>query len=171
MEVILREDVVHLGHIGDIVKVRDGYARNYLFPRGLAILADKRNVRELEHHRRVVEEKRRRVANQAQEVADKMAKVRLEFEARAGEGGKLFGSITNIDIEKQLADKGFAIERRRIRLEEPIKSIGEHTVTVTLAAGVPCEIRVAVSAQKEEAPAAEETAEATETASEEEAES
>jgi len=156
MEVILREDVAHLGHIGDVVKVRDGYARNYLFPRGLAILADKRNVRELEHHRRVVDEKRRRVAKTAQELADKMSKVRLEFTARAGEGGKLFGSVTNMDIEKQLAEKGFSIERRRIRLDEPIKSVGEHTVSITLSAGVPCQIKVQVVAQQEEPAAAEE---------------
>ncbi len=151
MEVILREDVVHLGHIGDVVKVRDGYARNYLFPRGLAILADKRNTRELEHHRRVVEEKRRRVASVAEELAGKMAKVRLEFTARAGEGGKLFGSITNMDIEKQLAEKGFPVERRRIRLDEPIKAVGDYTVSISLAAGVPCQVRVKVTAPQEEA--------------------
>jgi len=150
MEVILREDVAHLGHIGDVVKVRDGYARNYLFPRGLAILADKRNVGELEHHRRVVDEKRRRVAKTAQELADKLTLVRLEFSARAGEGGKLFGSITNMDVEKQLAEKGFQIERRRIRLEEPIKSVGEHSVSITLSAGVPCQLRVVVVAQNDE---------------------
>jgi large subunit ribosomal protein L9 len=157
MEVILKEDVAHLGHIGEIVKVKDGYARNYLFPRGFAILADKRNVRELEHHRRVVEEKRKRVAATAQEVADKMAGVKLVFTARAGEGGKLFGSITNQDIEKELREQGYDFDRRRIRIEEPIKSVGKHKVTVTLAAGVPCEIEVEVAAM--EVPAEEAAAE------------
>ena len=146
MEVILQEDVAHLGHIGQIVKVRDGYARNYLFPRGIAVLADKRNVRELDHQKRVVEEKRQRVAATAQEVAKKMSAVSLQFSSRAGDGGKLFGSITNQDIEKQLKEKGFDVDRRRIRLDEPIKSVGNHKVTVTLAAGVPCEIVVKVVA-------------------------
>ncbi len=146
MEVILQEDVAHLGHIGEIVKVRDGYARNYLFPRGMAVLADKRNVRELDHQKRVVEEKRQRVAATAQEVAKKMSAVSLQFSSRAGDGGKLFGSITNQDIEKQLKEVGFDVDRRRIRLDEPIKSVGNHKVTVTLAAGVPCEIIVKVIA-------------------------
>lgn len=148
MEVILQEDVVHLGHIGEIVKVRDGYARNYLFPRGLAVLADKRNLRELEHQRRIVEEKRQRVAATAQELATRIARVELSFTARAGEGGKLFGSITNLDVERELREKGFDVERRRIRLEEPIKSLGTHRVMLTLAAGVPCEITVKVAAQE-----------------------
>jgi len=146
MEVILQDDVAHLGHVGEVVKVRDGYARNYLFPRGLAVLADKRNVRELEHQRRVVEGKRVRIAASAQEVAKKLSQVELTFTARAGDGGKLFGSITNQDIERELRDKGFEIDRRRVRLDEPIKSVGTHKVTVTLAAGVPCEIVVQVSA-------------------------
>ncbi len=149
MEVILQEDITHLGHIGEIVKVRDGYARNYLFPRALAVQANKRNVRELEHQRRVVEEKRRRVAATAQEVANKMVAVALTFTARAGEAGKLFGSITNQDIEKELRENGFDVDRRRIRLDEPIKSVGDHKVTVILAAGVPCEITVSVVAVDE----------------------
>jgi len=149
MEVILQEDIAHLGHIGEIVKVRDGYARNYLFPRALAVQANKRNVREREHQQRVVEEKRRRVAATAQEVANKMAAVALTFTARAGEAGKLFGSITNQDIERELRDNGFEVDRRRIRLDEPIKSVGEHKVTVILAAGVPCEITISVVAIEE----------------------
>jgi large subunit ribosomal protein L9 len=146
MEVILQEDVTHLGHVGEVVKVRDGYARNYLFPRGLAVLANTRNVGELDHQRRVVEEKRLRIAASAQELAKKMGQVELTFTARAGDGGKLFGSITNQDIERELRDKGFDVDRRRVRLDEPIKSVGSHKVTVTLAAGVPCEITVRVSA-------------------------
>ncbi len=144
MEVILQEEMTHLGHIGEVVKVRDGYARNYLFPRGLAVLADKRQVGELEHKKRMIEEKRLRVAASTQEIADKMALVDLSFTARAGDGGKLFGSITNQDIEKELLEKGFEVDRRRIKLEEPIKSVGEHKVTVALAAGVPCVITVKV---------------------------
>ena len=145
MEVILREDVPHLGTIGDIVKVRPGYARNYLLPRGLATVADKRNLRALDHERRLVEEKRRRAVSAAQAISEKLAAARVVIAARAGEEGKLFGSVTNIDIERALSEQGFAVERRRIRLDEPIKTLGDHRVTVTLAAGVSCDVTVAVT--------------------------
>jgi len=149
MEVILREDVPHLGTIGDIVKVRAGYARNYLLPRGLASVADKRNLRHLEHERRVVEDKRRRARSAAETLAQRLSAARIVITARAGEEGKLFGSVTNIDIERALADQGLAVERRRIRLDEPIKTLGEHKVAVTLSAGVASELTVTVTAVEE----------------------
>ena len=149
MEVILREDVPHLGTIGDIVKVRPGYARNYLLPRGLATVADKRNVRVLEHERRVVEDKRRRAVSTAESLAQKLSAARIVITARAGEEGKLFGSVTNIDIERALAEQNLAVERRRIRLAEPIKSLGEHKVPLALSAGVACELTVVVEALAE----------------------
>src|SRR3954469_11420921 len=102
MEVILREDVLHLGHIGDIVKVRPGYARNYLLPRGLATVADKRNLRVLEHDKRIVEEKRKRAMSAAEQQAKRLSATTITIPARAGEEGKLFGSVTNIDIERGL---------------------------------------------------------------------
>jgi len=144
MEVILREDVMHLGQIGDIVKVRPGYARNYLIPRGLATLADRRNLSVLEHDKRVVEDKRKRALTAAETVVKKLAATKVTIAARAGAEGKLFGSVTNIDIEQALADAGVAVERRRIRLDEPIKTLGDHTVLVTLAAGVQGEVTVSV---------------------------
>ncbi len=150
MEVILREDVPHLGTIGDIVKVRAGYARNYLLPRGLATVADKRNVRALEHERRIVEEKRRRAVTAAEGIAKRLTSARVVIKARAGEEGKLFGSVTNIDIERALNEQGLTVERRRIRLDEPIKSLGEHAVPVTLAAGVTAQVTVAVEPIVEE---------------------
>jgi large subunit ribosomal protein L9 len=149
MEVILREDVPHLGTIGDIVKVRAGYARNYLLPRGLATVADKRNLRALEHERRVVEDKRRRALSAAETLSQKLAAARIVITARAGEEGKLFGSVTNIDVERALADQDLTVERRRIRLEEPIKTLGEHKVAVTLTAGVICELTVTVAPLEE----------------------
>jgi large subunit ribosomal protein L9 len=149
MEVILREDVPHLGSIGDVVKVRAGYARNYLLPRGLATVADKRNLRALEHERRLVEEKRRRAVSAADTLARQLAAVRLVISARAGEEGRLFGSVTNIDIERALAEQGLSVERRRIRLDEPLKTLGDHTVPVSLTAGVQCEITVSVVAVEE----------------------
>lgn len=150
MEVILREDVAHLGHIGDIVKVRPGYARNYLLPRGLATVADKRNLRVLEHEKRVVEDKRKRAMSAAEQQAKQLGSKTITIPARAGEEGKLFGSVTNIDIERALTDAGYTIERRRIRLEEPIKALGEYKVPIALAAGVQAEITVAVTRLAEE---------------------
>src|SRR5262245_18823692 len=146
MEIILREDVPNVGHTGDIVKVKPGFARNYLLPRGLAVVADRGNVRELEHQKRVLAEKRERERRASQSVAEGLNQVRLVVAARAGEGGKLFGSVTNLDIERALSEKGFSVERRRIRLDEPIKTIGEHRVTVRLAAGVDAIVIVNVEA-------------------------
>jgi len=138
-----------LGTIGDIVKVRAGYARNYLLPRGLASVADKRNLRALEHERRVVEDKRRRAVSAAETLAQRLATLRVVIAARAGEEGKLFGSVTNIDIERALAEQGVAVERRRIRLDDPIKTLGEHKVAVALAAGVTSELTVTVEPVQE----------------------
>ena len=146
MEVILREDVPSLGATGDIVKVRPGYARNYLLPRGLAVVADRRNLQVLEHNKRVVAVKRDRDRQQAQTLADQIGKVRLVIQERAGEEGKLFGSVTNQDVERALAKAGFAIDRRRIRLDEPLKALGEYTVPIHLAAGVDAQVTVVVEA-------------------------
>lgn len=146
MEVILCEDVPSLGQIGDVVKVRPGYARNYLLPRRLAVVADKRNLKRLEHERRVVAEKRERALRAARTAAERIANVRLTIRARAGEEGKLFGSVTTIDLEKELAKQGITVERKKIRLAEPIKHLGEHKVSVHLGVGVDAEFTVIVEA-------------------------
>ena len=147
MEVILREDVPDLGSVGDIVKVKPGFARNYLLPRGLAVVADKRNIHVLEHQKRVVADKRERDRKRAQGAAERLSNLRLTIKARAGEEGKLFGSVTNLDIERALAAQGFSVERRRIRLDEPIKSIGEHTVPIHLGVGIDAKVTVIVEAE------------------------
>lgn len=146
MEIILKEDVPNVGHTGDIVKVKPGFARNYLFPRGLAIVADRRSIGEIEHQKRILAEKRERERRASQSIAEGLNQARLTVKARAGEGGKLFGSITNSDVEKGLTEKGFNVERRRIRLDEPIKTLGEHKVVVRLAAGVDATVTVIVEA-------------------------
>jgi large subunit ribosomal protein L9 len=148
MEVILREDVQNLGTVGDVVKVKPGFARNYLLPRGLAVVADHRNVHVLQHQKRVVADKRERDRKAAQGAAQRLSSIRLTIAARAGEEGKLFGSVTNIDIEKALAEQGVTVERRRIRLEEPIKSVGEHVVPVHLGVGVDAQVTVVVEAHE-----------------------
>lgn len=144
MEVILREDVPHLGNIGDVVRVKPGYARNFLLPRGLAVVADKRNLKQLEHQQRVIAARRERVVRAAQSSAQRISEIRLTLKAHAGEEGKLYGSVTNIDIEKALAGLGVNVDRRRIRLDEPIKSLGEYRVAIQLGAGVSCDVAVSV---------------------------
>ena len=148
MEVILREDVPNLGGTGDVVTVKPGFARNYLLPRGLAVMADRRTIGVLEHQKRLAGEKRERDRRTAESLAQKLTSTRLLVKARAGEEGKLFGSVTNIDIERGLAELGYAIERRRIRLDEPIKSIGDHPVAVQLPGGVTAHVTVTVEAEE-----------------------
>jgi large subunit ribosomal protein L9 len=146
VQVILRDELPNLGTTGDVVKVKPGYARNYLLPRGLAVEANVRNLGELEHQKRVIADKRLREQKSAAAVADKLAGVKLTFAVRAGEDGKLFGSITNQDIHRGLEEKGFAIERRRILLDEPIKNLGSHDVVIHVGPDTRTTINVEVSA-------------------------
>ena len=147
MDVILREDVADLGSVGDIVKVKPGFARNFLLPRGLAVAADKRNVHVLEHQKRLAADKRERDRRQAETVSQRLSNVRVVIKARAGEEGKLFGAVTNLDVEKALLQQGVTIERRRIRLEEPIKAVGEYVVPVHLGVGVHSQVTVVVESE------------------------
>lgn len=144
MEVILKEDIPNLGTMGDVVRVRDGYARNYLLPRGMALIANKKNLKAFEHQKRVVAEQKDRALKQAQTLSDKLAQASLTIPVKAGEEGKLFGSVTSIDIEKALGEKGFAIERRKIQLPEPIKSLGDFEVPIRLTADVTVTVKVSV---------------------------
>jgi len=142
MEVILREDVTHLGKAGEVVTVKNGYARNFLIPRGLAYPATAGNKRRID-----VERQRRdaQVATQRAEasgLAERLASASLTFTVRTGEGEKLFGSITAADIAEKLKEQGFSVDKRRIDLDEPIKMVGIYKVPVRLEAGVAGEIRV-----------------------------
>ncbi len=149
MQVILREELPNLGTTGDVVKVKPGYARNYLLPRGLAVEASVRNLRELEHQKRVVADHRLRAQKSAGAVADKLAGIQLTFNVRAGEDGKLFGSVTNQDVHRELEQRVFAIDRRRILLAEPIKSLGSHEVVVNVGPDVRATVKVEVAALTE----------------------
>lgn len=150
MEVILKEDIPNLGKMGEIVRVRDGYARNYLLPHGLVLVANKKNLKGFEHQKRVITTQRERVVKQAQGLSEKLAAVSLMIPVKVGEEGKLFGSVTNIDIEKALKAKGFDIERRKIHLKEPIKSVGDYEVPIRLTADVTAPIKVSVVPEGEE---------------------
>ena len=150
VEVILREDVPNLGHIGEVVRVKPGYARNYLLPRGLTIEANRKNLRVLEHQKRIIAAKAERDRKDAEGHAKRLEGLELRVEARVGEEGRLFGSVTNLDIERLLVAKGFEIDRRRIQLAEPIKHVGTYPVPVQLGRDVRATIQVVVEAQETE---------------------
>ena len=149
VEVILRDDVPHLGKIGDVVRVKPGYARNFLFPRGLAIEASGKNLRVLEHQKRVIGAKAERERKSADAVAKRLEGMKLSVKARAGEEGRLFGSVTNLDVERLLAEKGFQIDRRRIALGEPIKQLGTFPITVQIGRAVRATVQLTVEAEPE----------------------
>ncbi len=145
MEVILREDVEQLGAMGDVVKVKPGYARNYLLPRGIAVTANRKNVSEIEHQKLLVGAKRETERKAALGIADKVEGLVLEVAARAGDEDKLYGSVTNLDIEKLLRGKGLAVDRRRIDLTDPIKRLGTYRITVGIAHDVKATITLKVT--------------------------
>jgi large subunit ribosomal protein L9 len=149
VQVILNEEVLNLGRPGDVVKVRAGYARNYLLPRGLAVEANPRNLRAFEHQKRIAMLKRETLKNQSLALKERIEAVRLTLGARAGEEGKLFGSVTNIDLERALREQGLEIDRRRIQLAEPIKQLGEYTVVVRLQPEVEANLKFSVAAAAE----------------------
>lgn len=148
MNIILTENIDGLGNIGDIVKVKPGYARNYLVPRGFAVLADNRNIKELEHQKRQLERKLQRVTQAAEVLKGRIEAVTLTIAHKAGEEGKLYGAVTSMELEAQLVEKGIEIDRKRIQLAEPIKNVGEFEVPVKLDAGVSATIKLVVSAEE-----------------------
>lgn len=150
MDIILKENVDGLGIIGEQVSVKPGYARNYLLPKGLAIVADMSSVKELEHQKRQLARKLEKATKDAEAIKARIEKVACEFTQRAGEEGKLFGSVTSMDIESKLTDAGIEIDRKKIQLSEAIKTLGEHEVSVKLDAGVVATVKVVVKPLEEE---------------------
>ena len=147
MEVILRQAVENVGQPGDLVKVSNGFARNFLLPRGLAYEATAGNLRRMAQEKERLQAAEGKRRESAQQVADKLQEVSLTFSARVGDEGKLFGSITSADIVEQLDAQGFAIEKRQIDLHEPIKALGIYRVPVKLHADVKAELKVWVIKQ------------------------
>lgn len=148
VHLILQEAVPRLGEVGDLVKVKPGFARNFLIPQGKAIFATEARVKELEHHKRVVAEKAAKQLQDLEAVKRRVEAISLEITARVGEEGKLFGSVTTLQLHEALAEKGVEIERRRIELAEPIKEAGEHSVRVKLHRDVVAEVKVTVTAEE-----------------------
>jgi large subunit ribosomal protein L9 len=144
VQVILSEDVQSLGQAGDLVNVKPGFAFNFLIPQGKAIAATEASKRELEHQRRVITEKVRRELEVLEGERKKIDGVVVEIAAQAGEEGKLFGSVTSLQIAEKLAEQGIAVDRRRIDLPEAIKTLGEHAVVVKLHRQLTATIKVKV---------------------------
>ena len=144
MKVILQKDVPHLGTIGDLVKVKDGYGRNFLLPRGLAVLADESNTRQLNHQKRVAQTLAAKQKAAAEAAAKTIESTPVAFKLEAGEDDKLFGSVTSRDIAEALAEKGVDIDRRKMTIDGALKEIGSFDVPVELGSGVTANIRVLI---------------------------
>ena len=144
MEVILKEDIANLGHRGDVVKVADGYGRNYLLPRKLAIEANKGNKAVIEQMKAAAVRRSAREKADAEALSTQFNNLTVSFQRRSGEHDQLFGSVTSGDIAAEIEKKGFNVDRRKIQLHEPLKSLGEFTVPVKLHKDVTAHVRVLI---------------------------
>lgn len=144
MKVILQKDVKDVGKVGDLVNVSMGFARNFLFPRKLALEASETKVKEWEHLKKVAEAKKKKAVAERKALLDKVNGLTLEFKAAAGETDKLFGTITTSEISKELQKKGFAIDRRDIHVEEAIKVLGQHKAIIKYGEGLEAQISISV---------------------------
>lgn len=144
MEVILREHVDNLGRRGDVVRVADGYARNYLLPRKLALMVTEANRRQIERERKLADLRDAEEKQQAEALAERLGQLDIEIARRVGENNTLYGSVTSADIAHALEAKGFQVEKRKIVLPEPLKAIGETTVPVRIHREVSAQVKVKV---------------------------
>ena len=147
IEVILREDIKSLGQTGEVVRVKPGYARNYLLPQGLAYEATEGNKKRIAAESRVRAARSQAERGEAEQLANTLRGLSLTLSGKAGEEGKLFGSITSQDIAEALGRQGYSIDRRRIELDHPIRTTGEHLVAIRLHPEVHAELRVAIVAE------------------------
>jgi large subunit ribosomal protein L9 len=147
MKLILREDVYNLGKGGELVEVKPGYGRNFLIPRGLAVLANPKNIREVEHQKSVAAAKAAKLKASAEAVAKRLSETPLSFKRKVGEQDKLYGSVTAMDLAEALAGRGVQIDRRAIDLPEPLKTLGDFEVGVKLHSDVVGKVKVKVEAE------------------------
>lgn len=148
MEIILQEDFPQLGYVGDRFKVKAGFARNFLIPRGIAVAASSRQGDVIKHKVSIINLKKTRLKKVAEELAERLQAVSLEFVLKAGAGGKTFGSVTSRDIEAELLKKGFELDRKQIRLVESLKVAGEHKVEIKLHSEVVASVSIVIIAEK-----------------------
>ena len=144
MDVILLKEHESLGEIGDIVNVKPGYARNFLFPNGIAVRSSKRNIALAEEQKKTLQKRAERESKANQELMTQLAKIEISIEVEVGEEDKMFGSVTNLDIHKALTEKDVKIDRQSILLDQPIKTLGVHNVPIKLSSGEKQEIKVYV---------------------------
>lgn len=149
MKVILKDDVKKIGTMGQIIDVADGFARNYLVPRGLAVEANVKNIKSLEHERKIIQGKAKKIKNQAEDLATRISGITLMIKAKAGEEGKLFGSVTTMDIAERLKEQGIEIDKKRIVLDEPIKRVGSYSVSIKVHPEVLTQVNVQVVEETE----------------------
>lgn len=147
MKIILKEDIHGLGRAGQIINVKDGYARNYLLPRGLAIVADEKNLKLLEYQKRKFEEEARKKRQDAESIAQRLGELQLIIKAKAGEDMKLFGSITPATVAEVLKNEGFSIDKKQINIPEPIKRAGEYEINVKLHSNITAKLKINVVAE------------------------
>jgi len=148
MEVILKESIKSLGSAGDIVNVADGYARNYLIPQGKAVIATTKNVKQLERQQESIRKRAAQLKADLEALAAQLNKLELEIPVKVGESGKLYGSVTSMDIARAISDKGYDVDRKKIQLDEPIKELGEYSILIKLAPEIEATIKLKVVAQK-----------------------
>lgn len=147
MEVILKDDVKGLGYKNDIVEVKPGYGRNYLIPQGLAVIADKSSRKVVAENIRQAAHKAEKFKNDAQELANSIGDITLELPAKVGETGKIFGSVTTLQLSDALKAKGFDVDRKRISFDQDVKTAGEYTATINLHKEVKHQVRFNVVAE------------------------
>ena len=147
MKLILREDVYNLGKGGDLVEVKPGYGRNFLIPGGLAVLANPKNIREVEHQKAVAAAKAAKLKASAEAIAKRLSDTPVSLRRKVGEQDKLYGSVTAMDVAEALAARGLDIDRRTIDLPEPIKTLGDFEVSVKLHSSVVGKVKVKVEAE------------------------
>lgn len=148
MKVILTENILSLGEIGQVVNVAPGYSRNYLLPQGLALEATGKNVRELEHKKRILNQKREKVRQEMLSLAQKLNQVKLVMSRKVSEENKLYGSVSAVDVLSALEEQGFALPRKSVQLDQPIKQLGEFSVSVRVDTQVTAQVSLVI--QKDE---------------------
>jgi large subunit ribosomal protein L9 len=148
MKIILTENIPSLGEIGQVVKVAPGYARNYLLPQGLALQATGENVRELEHRKRMLAQKREKVRQQMMSLAEKLNRVTIVLKRKVADEDRLYGSVSSVDITNALEEMGFELPRRSIQQDQPLKQLGEFPVTVRIGSDVEATVKLVI--EKEE---------------------
>ena len=148
MKLLLKEDVDGLGFCGDEVEVKDGYGRNFLIPKGKALLATPNNLKSFNHQKRIVQAKLKKVTDIAQGVADKISNTAIQIKKKMGDGGKMFGTVTAQEVSDLLKAKGIDIDRRKIQIQEPIKKAGEYSIPVKLHPEVTAQIKLTVEGEK-----------------------